>query len=301
MRRIFRDEKHERLFKRDGCVLLKGLGDESVARVEEFYLANSGQDFTGAHNTLELQSPEQKAKIHKFLAQIFDEYLSAYFEDYKALVATFSSKQPGAGGGVPAHRDWPLVDEAEHASLNLWAPLCDTDEGNGALGVFKGSHRLKRTIHSTNLPSASTLSISSRALNYITYFPMKAGEVLAFSTQAIHASGPNNSGRQRTALSIGIIPAEARPIHYVGDRAGPSKVLELEVDENFYSNYQLKRAGRVSPSDEHVVNTGGYSGREVEYAPARIDDRDLLSLYESRGVAALRRIKDRLRAKLASR
>lgn len=300
MRRIFKDEKYERLFGRDGCVLLEGLDAEAVARVEEFYQANSGQDFTGSHNTLELHSPEQKAKIHKFLAQIFDEYLSAYFENYKALVATFSSKKPGAGGVVPAHRDWPLVDEAEHASLNLWVPLCDTDERNGTLGVFKGSHRLKRTIHSTNLPSASSLSISSRALSYITYFPMKAGEVLAFSTQTIHASRPNESGRQRTALSIGIIPSEARPIHYVGDRAGPSKVLELEVDENFYSNYQLKRAGRVAPSDEHVVNTGGYSGREVEYTPARIGDRELLSLYESRGVAALRRIKDRLRSKLAS-
>lgn len=298
MRRIFKDESHERLFRRDGCVLLtNALDGAAVKRVEEFYLSNSARDFDGAHNSLELQSPEQKAKIHNFLARIFDEHLSRYFHDYKALVATFSAKNPGRAGVVPPHRDWPLVDEARHASLNLWGPLCETGAGNGALGVFKGSHRLRATVHSTNLPS--TLSISEGSWKYLTFFHMKPGEVLAFSTQTIHASGPNDSGGERTAASIGIIPSEAQPIHYVGDRLRPSRMLELEVDEAFYQNYRLERGTHVSPSDDHVVNNGGYRGRELEHAPVRIDDRDILRLYEPSGSAAFRRIKDRLRSKLA--
>ncbi|MET0624927.1 MAG: phytanoyl-CoA dioxygenase family protein [Pyrinomonadaceae bacterium] len=299
MRRIFKDEGYERLFERDGCVLLKALDDAAVARIEEFYLANVGQDFSGVQSTIELSSAEQKAKIHNFLAQIFDEYLSVYFENYKALAGNFSSKKPGPHGRVHAHRDWPLVNETEYTALNLWTPLCETDADNGALGVFKGSHRLRSTIHSTNLPS--TVKLSERSLRYITFFHMKPGEVLVFDTRTIHASGPNNTARQRNALSVGIIPAEARPIHYVGDRLKPSSVSELEVDEDFYHNYHLERGRYISPSDDHVVNTGGYRRREVEFTPAGIDDRDILGLYEPRAVTALRRIKDRLTAKVASR
>lgn len=47
-----------------------------MKRIEEFYLANSDQDFTGFHHSLKLHSSEQKAKTYKFLAQIFDEDLS---------------------------------------------------------------------------------------------------------------------------------------------------------------------------------------------------------------------------------
>lgn len=299
MRRIFKDEGHERLFERDGYVLLKALDGAAIARIEEFYLANSDQDFTGFHNSLSLHAPETKGKIYKFLAQIFDEYLSGYFDDYRALVATFVSKKSDPGSVVAPHQDWWLVNERECASLNVWAPLCDTNADNGALGLFKGSHRLKRNISGTNLDS--NLFIPARYLKHLTFFHLKAGEVLIYSTQTIHASAPNKSGRQRTAASIGVIPSEARPVHYVGETPGASKILELEVDEEFYHQYHMNIPRHVSPSDDHVVNNGGYRSREVEYTPVRIDGQDILRLYEPRAVAALRRIKDRLKSKIAFR
>lgn len=298
-RRVFKDDRYERLFNRDGYVSIKALGMAEVARIEEFFLANSDQGFKGFHNSLKLHSPEQKAKIYEFLAQIFDEHLSVYFDNYRALVATFVSKNSDPDSAVPPHRDWWLVDEAEYASLNLWIPLCDTDADNGALGLFKGSHRLSRNVGGTNLPS--NLFIPAEQLRRLTYFRMKAGEVLMYSTQTIHASAANRSGRLRVAASIGVIPSEARPVHYVGAGTGASRITELEVDEEFYHKYYMGNPAHVSPSDDHVVNTGGYAGREVEYEPVRIDGRDISRLYEPRGMAALRQVKERLRAKLSSR
>ena len=299
MRRVFKDEAYEQRFNRDGYLRLECLDAATIARIEEFYLANSDQNFTGFHNSLSLQAPETKAKIHKFLAQIFDEYLRDYFDDYRALVATFVSKKSDPGSVVAPHQDWWLVNEREYTSLNVWAPLCATNAENGALGLFKGSHRLKQNITGTNLDS--NLFIPAELLKYLTFFHMKAGEVLFYSTQIIHASAPNKSGRQRTAASIGVIPSETRPLHYVGKTPGASKILELEVDEEFYHRYYMNKSRHVSPSDDHVVNTGGYRSREVEYTPDRIDGQDILRLYEPRAVATLRRIKDRLKAKVVLR
>ncbi len=298
-RRVFRDEKLGRLFRRDGYVLVKALDAAAVARIEEFYRANIGQEFTGFHASLALRSAEQKAKVYKFLAGIFDEYLSAYFADYRALVGTFVSKKSDPGSGLNPHRDWWMVNEAEYTSLNLWAPLCDTNEDNGALGLFKGSHRLKLNMLGTNL--VSNLSVTAQCLKHLTFFHMKAGEVLMYSTQAIHASRPNTSGRTRAAASIVVIPSEARAVHYVGGEPGASRVLELEVDEGFYHQYVLGSPRGVSPSEDHVVNTGGYRGREVEYTPGRIDAHDILRLYEPRGLAALRRLTERFKANIAFR
>jgi Phytanoyl-CoA dioxygenase (PhyH) len=297
MRRVFKDEAHERLYNRDGYILLEALDAAAIKQIEEFYLANSDQDFTGFHNSLKLQSPEQKAKIHKFLAQIFDDYVSEYFDNYKALIATFSAKKPELNNVVKPHRDWQLCDEAEYSSAQLWVPLCDTNAHNGGLGVFIGSHKLKQTLHGTNL--RSVFPISDEYYKYLTFFHMKAGEVLIISTRTIHASGNNTSGTQRAVASMGIIPAEAKPIHYVGDRLNASRVVELEVDEEFYHHYYISESANVSPPDNHIVNNGTYRRREFEWAPVTIDDQDILGLYEMKGVAFLRRTKNRLKAKFA--
>ena len=297
MRRVFKDEAHERPYNRDGYILLKAFDAAAIKQIEEFYLANSDQDFTGFHNSLKLHSPEQKAKIHKFLAQIFDEHLSKYFDNYKALIATFSAKKPEPNNVIKPHRDWQLCDPAQYSSAQLWVPLCDTNADNGGLGIFIGSHKLKPTLHGTNL--RSIFPISDEYYKYLTFFHMKAGEVLIISTRTIHASGNNTSGTQRAVASMGIIPAEAKSIHYVGDRLNPSRVVELEVDEEFYHHYYISESARVSPSDNHIVNAGTYRRREFEWAPVIIDDQDILGLYETNWTTFPRRIKDRLKAKFA--
>jgi hypothetical protein len=298
MRRVFKDEAHERLYNRDGYLLLKVFDAAAISRIHKFYLANSDQDFTGFHNSLNLHSPLQKAKIHKFLAQIFDEYLSKYFDNYKALIATFSVKKPGPDSVIKPHRDWQLC-EAGYTSLQLWVPLCDTNADNGGLGIFIGSHKLKPTLHGTNL--RSVFPISGEYYKYLTFFQMKAGEVLIISTGTIDESGNNTSGTQRATASMGIIPVEAKPIHYVGDRLNASRVVELEVDEEFFHHYYISKSARGAPSDNHILNSGAYRRREFEWTPVTIDDQDILGLHEKKGAAFLRRTKDRLKAKIAFR
>ncbi|HKO62447.1 MAG TPA: phytanoyl-CoA dioxygenase family protein [Pyrinomonadaceae bacterium] len=298
MRRIFKDSEHEHLFRRDGYLVLNAFDPAAIKRIEKFYLTNSDQEFTGFHNSLNIYSPEQKATIHKFLAGIFDEYLSKYFDNYKALIATFSVKNPGPNGLIKPHRDWQLCDQ-ESSAAQLWVPLCDTNADNGGLGVFKGSHKLKSTLHGTNL--RSIFPISAAYYKYLTFFRIKVGEVLIISTKTIHASGNNTAGGQRAVASMGIIPAEAKPIHYVGDRQNPSTVVELEVDEEFFHHYYISESAAVSPSDNHIVNSAAYRRREFEWAPVTIEDRDILGLYEPGIMTAFRQIKDRVTVKLPSR
>lgn len=178
-------------------------------------------------------------------------------------------------------------------------PLCDTDAGNGAPGVFKGSHRLKRNIRGTNL--FSNLALPDDYSRCLTFFHMKAGEALALTRRTIHASGANTSGKLRVIAAISVIPAEARPLHYVGDKLGSPRGLEFEVDDEFYHNYHLDRAAYANPAANYLSYTDGHPCRVVEYTPVVIDGHDIRRLYEPRAVTALRRIKDRLKAKPAFR
>jgi hypothetical protein len=296
MRQIFKDEEHNRLFEEDGYVLLKAFEPDVIKRIEEFYLANSEQNFKGWHHSLELHSPERKAKIGKFLARVYDEHLSRYFNDYRAISGTFVSKKSDSLSRVNPHQDWSFVDEAKYVSLNLWAPLCDTSAENGALGVFKGSHKLKRTIRGSNI--LQSLKMSPHALKHITFFNMKVGEVIMYDHRLIHMSGANRSGGERTAISISVVPSDATPVHYVCDSQA-SRILELEVDEEFFYNFHIDKSKYVNGSTDHVVDTVGYRGREIEFAPENIGEQDILRLYEARPVVALRQIKNHLKAKVS--
>jgi hypothetical protein len=297
VRQVFRDEKHEQLFRKDGYLRVNVFNSETIARIEKFFLENSEKEFSGIHISLELGSTEQKAKIHSFLSQVFDEHLSNYFRDYKALTSNFLSKKPDAGSVMYPHQDWCFVNEVEHSSLNLWFPLCDTNEQNGALALFKGSHRLQRNIRGTNIPP--NLDLPARVGKYQTIFHLKAGEVLMYDHRVVHSSAPNRSDKPRPAASISIIPVEATPIHYLGDKHRPSQVLELEVDEKFYHNYRMERGYYQSPEVNQTVSIEGYRYREIQLDRTRLDREALVRLYEPRGIRAFRQMKEKFKSKLS--
>jgi Phytanoyl-CoA dioxygenase (PhyH) len=105
----------------------------------------------------------------------------------------------------PWHQDYPVIQDSEDA-LIYWIPLRDVGEQDGCLTVAPGSHKLGvlpqhpqsyHDVPSTKIPDLSILT----QFPHISV-PMQAGDVLAFSTLLLHASGTNRSENVRWTLQV---------------------------------------------------------------------------------------------------
>jgi len=291
MRQLFKAPEHDLAFNRDGYLVLDVLDSAAITRMEEFFLINSDQDFTGWHNSLELHSAERKAKIYDFLVPFFDDHASKYLNNYRVIAATFVSKKSDADSVVRLHQDLSFVNESAYTSLNLWIPLCETNADNGTLCVLKGSHKIKPNFRGSNIHPTIAFS-HDLAAKYLTTIPMKPGWILFYDHRLLHSSEANRSGRQRTVASISVIPTEATPLHYLGTKEG---AVELEVDAGFYHHYHLEMGTVADPTVRYSVKTDGYRSRKIEYTETSIDEQDLLRLYGPKASTALRKIKNKLK------
>jgi hypothetical protein len=108
----------------------------------------------------------------------------------------------------PWHQDYPYVQDSEDG-LVYWAPLHDCGEEEGCLWVAPGSHKLGLLPLRRVDPSAGTpvLAFELADPGVADRFPrvrvpVRAGDVLVFSTLLLHAGGANRCGRPRWTLQI---------------------------------------------------------------------------------------------------
>lgn len=108
------------------------------------------------------------------------------------------------------HQDYPYIQDSEDG-LVYWIPLHDVDEENGCLRLALGSH--KRGVlpvrvtdpGNKNRNGARTIELADEAIAESfpqVSVPVRAGEVLVFSTLMLHRSQPNRSARARWTLQI---------------------------------------------------------------------------------------------------
>lgn len=102
----------------------------------------------------------------------------------------------------PWHQDWPYWKGSHKYSV--WIALDDTTVNNGCLKVIPGSHLSGEVKHdgdaSDKLGFVNRLSPAeideSKAVNV----EIQAGDAIIFHDLLMHASNPNLSGKDRTAL-----------------------------------------------------------------------------------------------------
>ncbi len=108
------------------------------------------------------------------------------------------------------HQDYPYIMDSEDAVV-FWIPMHDINHENGCLNLAPGSHNLgllPLRIHdlrnSTNNKQGFMEIADPAVADRFPQIevPMKAGDILAFSTLALHASGRNTSSRARWTAQI---------------------------------------------------------------------------------------------------
>ena len=108
----------------------------------------------------------------------------------------------GPEGGMPFswHQDSGYVvgngGPPDHAPyLTCWCPLDDATEKNGTVRLIPGSHRNGILPHDRQLGSNDLVGAPAEAEGVIV--EAKAGDVVAFSSLLLHATGANRSDRPR--------------------------------------------------------------------------------------------------------
>ncbi len=272
---LFADEEMERAFARDGFVVFPLLSSPAVQGLLALWEKHAPTGLDGIYSNVQNGRGDANAEISEAIIATFREAGDRLFGDSRLPSATFLVKGTGPASDSKLHQDYNNVDEGNAQSATLWVPLVDVSDENGALRVLRGSHIWFPTARAVTLPSAY-FSIDAEILGLTELVEMPAGHAIAYAHALFHGSSPNRSTTVRPAAVAGLIPADARHIHYWRpDGIDDELVEELHIDGAFYlSGLREMAAGRVPD--------GVKIGRRVARRHVPLSRQELISAARER-------------------
>lgn len=239
---IFKNAEAARTLIKDGVVKIPFLNDRELNAVNNLYdsMHNGKMPLNTMHGIhMTIWHPEERYKtlIRDGIKEIFESAFERNFVHYRALTQQFIIKDSGGETAFHIHQDWAIVDETKNFSLNIWIPLHDVDEHNGAMWIVKGSHRLDRPIRGAGILFPNYSAYFNMLKPYTTSFKMKAGEALVFYHCTLHGSPSNQSRSMRKAVQVSLVHEET-PLHIYFQKNAQSPLEIHHPDDNFTYRYQ---------------------------------------------------------------
>jgi phytanoyl-CoA dioxygenase PhyH len=245
-RRTFLDPATEARFRDEGFVILDLLTSEDVASLLRSYEAfRQHHEHDGFTATTLLDDLAARQRAHEEVEAVFRRRLMPVLDDHRIAVASYAVKQANSKHShVGLHQDLTFVDEARQVGISIWSPLMDVNAENGWLGVAPRSHVLNSHYREPcSLPYWDLYEIIER--QYLTYLPMRPGQVLLMDNRVIHGSPPNRTGLPRVVAAGVVVPAESQLLYCHREIGGDERVLEIwEVPSDFYVRHLIGRRPR---------------------------------------------------------
>lgn len=239
MRATLRDAAMQARLVEDGYVVVDLLGAGDLTSLRTLW-DGGGVALNGFHSTIHSDSIDHKRMVDERLRSILAPRVDELFDRHRCVVANFVAKAPGPGSEMPEHLDWSMVADPGIISVGVWAPLVDTDRANGGLGVIRRSHRDLVALSGTpHFPSFEEMrAISGRfAEEDRIALDLRAGQAVIYDHRLIHFSPPNDSGSDRVAVNVAVVPREARTHHH---HLHPDGTVErFQVDDSFYVSHEI--------------------------------------------------------------
>lgn len=239
MRQIFKDPLIESQFQEQGFYRFQLLDENELAEARRIFEENDPQLESNFYASINSKDFDYRRAVHDQLKLLLNEKLLAYFIDYRSIAYTFICKRPKAEDTIihPHADDTHILEEDVMETVNVFCPLIDTVEANGALSVLPGSHKLPYSWRGFGMP-----------FDYEPYWnlyrkhgvrsDLRAGEALFYHDRIIHWSGPNLTDEIRPVIVTGFMPSEATPVicYQHGDPSN-HKVELFKVDDDFWFTF----------------------------------------------------------------
>jgi hypothetical protein len=114
--------------------------------------------------------------------------------------------------------------------------LIDSDERNGTLSVFPGSHLKVKNIRGAGIEPLFS-GKQQEIIPYLTPLSIKAGQLMLFDSALLHYSSANHSNSIRVSVMTNILPADAEVFLYFQNMENSSLVDEYQVPTDFFLLY----------------------------------------------------------------
>jgi len=177
---------------------------------------------------------ETRRRIFEGITAIVEQKFKRLVPGYRIVMASFVTKKAnGTKGQLPIHQDYSFVDHSKHLSLNIWAPLIDTDQRNGCLRNIDYSQRFNHISSGSPQPAPYDSVRPELTANYLTDTPMKAGSACLFDTRVLHATEINTTDTDRTAVFLNLVKEDVTPQLYLYNPEHKGKLEVYEIDSEF--------------------------------------------------------------------
>jgi hypothetical protein len=219
---------------------------------------------TEFYYSLLANSATQNKILQGAIHQILHKFYEATFSNYRVITESFLAKPANTTAELLLHQDWCYTDEKQYAAYNIWLPLVDVTEANGAMFFLRGSHLWFNNIRSATLPTAR-ISISNFAKEEIATVALKRGQALLFHPAVFHGSYPNLSSGHRIITTATVLPKEAPFLYY---QKGPERQVEVfQMRDDAFLNGLEPIAVGGRPSGQPI--------RQIDYLYAMISAQEL--------------------------
>lgn len=232
---ILKDEALDKHLLNQGYVVVPFLLAEEVAALVNFYYQNHAKQQDGMYATAHVPDIDFRMKMNDLIKQVFARAIRQQFVNYTALGGSLIAKGKGTTGKLHPHQDWNIVDEEQFRSFNIWVPLVDLHENNGAIQVLPYSHTWLTTYRSANITGAYS-QVNDLLLEKMVPLFMKKGEALIYDHRLLHASGENTTDEIRLAAVYGIIPDKSSMRYYHQADEKTVEVFESNPEFFLYGN-----------------------------------------------------------------
>lgn len=261
---IFKDEKLQSLFEKEGFVKLKLFSPTQIEKLRAYYDKVQSEheaslQSRALYSSVETGNAELLIEIDQLLKETIMDQVKATFQNYQTLISNFLIKDSGDDTELMPHQDLTFVNEPDECSFNLWIPLQKTDRDSGQLRVLKGSHLISKTLRVVPEYPRPFLPYLDTIRELFTNIETEIGECVVINHSVLHGSSVNLTGQPRVAIIMGFCSAEA-DIHYHYMPNGDSSNIEkyLMKAEDFY---RFKADGR--PANAKQIDTISYQYKPV--------------------------------------
>ncbi|MCB9234551.1 MAG: phytanoyl-CoA dioxygenase family protein [Bacteroidia bacterium] len=273
-RQFLYNQTREKQLLEDGFFVHENLlsAADIQACLTAYQTSDQGQQ-DDLYNTLNVDGYEHRLQVRDSLWSVLGPRIKPEFIDYDVLGINFAIKKPGPETQFPLHVDDIHLDRSRHVAVNIWIPLVDVNEENGALYVVPRSHLLPQPIGGLGTPFpwphfADIIHRKKISMN------LKAGDALFFHDSIIHGSPHNSTLIPRPAIISAMLPVEAQPICYmIHDQLEPGKIELFEAPPDFF----LKVA--IGKRPDFTSSLGIF-----DFEPSQLSEAEFLAVLEGERV-----------------
>lgn len=227
---VFQREENYRQIEKNGFLLLDAHIENEARLLREFISSNYKLTQQHFNYSLLENSFEENKIIRLRVFEILRDFYSKTFVNHKTLNESFLVKPGNTPEEFYLHQDFSYTEEKKFSAYNIWIPLTNVTEQNGAMFALAGSHRWFENYRSSSLPTAR-ICTKNLAAEKIIKIEMNCGQVLLFNPAVFHGSYPNAGSENRVVVTATVTHRDASFLYYhQQENSGEAEVYELDED-----------------------------------------------------------------------